>query len=104
MLKVANSILAGLGYASIEISHSIIINSKQDYNAWSEGVENGIITVLLYGESAPSTYTVVDANGNNIQATLHDMSNVVYYTAPSRVPTYAITFVMPDSDVTVNIE
>ena len=38
MLKVANSILAGLGYASIELSHSIIINYQQDYNAWSEGV------------------------------------------------------------------
>ena len=102
MLKVANAILSGIGYSPIELAHNVIVNTSVDYMAQAQGVENGIFTVLLYG-TAPSSYTVTDANNNTIQATLHDMNNISYYSAPDRTPAYAITFVMPTSDVTISI-
>jgi hypothetical protein len=102
MYLFANAILSGINYPTLDLRHNVWVDCQQDYEAWFNGIENGIISVLLYGNS-PSSISIKDANNNDVSYTLHDMSNVNYFNPPVKIPTYGITFVMPSTNVSVVI-
>ena len=100
-LYMANNILSALGYDTLDKYHSITYNTsvtKRGYNRWVAG---GHCTVCTFG-SEP-TASIVDASNNSVSCTVTSLSNVTWDDTPQSVPTYAIHFDMPDSDVTITI-
>ena len=102
---IANAILTTLGVSALDIVRNITNNLDIDNTTPLQGVKNGIVTILTYGNSAPSI-TVTDAESNNIPTTNYMLSNYTYdkYNADGtpETATYATTFIMPNTDVTIS--
>lgn len=102
---ITNAILTTLDVSTLDIVHNITNNLNIDNTTPLQGVENGIVTILTYGNSAPSI-TVTDADSNNIPTTNYLLSDYTYdkhnADGTPETATYATTFIMPDSDVTIS--
>ena len=106
-LNTANAILSAINYKTLDIAHSISVESELQYDAPVLGVKDGWITVKTYGLTAP-TITVTDANNNAILVQSLDLSEYTYDKhfadgVTEDTATFANVFVMPDGDVTITI-
>ena len=100
----ANTFADILGYEKLTGIHNINISASVLYFINKNvGVSGGLISIHTYGDSEPTI--TVTSGGNTIPITIHDMSSVtiVTYNKQFVMPTYVITFEMPDSDVNVSI-
>ena len=98
-----NRVLSYFVFSELDKFRSNTTTSNQDYNCYSRWVAGGECTVKTYGAIAP-TIVVKDASGNTINGTLVDLANQTWDTTPSKVPTYAYHFEMPDSNVTITVQ
>ena len=87
MLYMANSILEAMGYSSLELFHSIIVNdySNIGYTCFDTWVEGGVFSI----HTTSNTVSAIDTNGNSLDVINHNDG--------------VFTFIMPDSDVEITI-
>lgn len=95
-----NYLASQLGYSSdmLDELHGISITSSLEHGykiKEKHAPYKALVTVLVYEETAP-TISVTDGSGTSVATTTHQLTDVGSYT-------YAITFLMPDSDVTVTL-
>lgn len=97
----ANILGSALGYQQITGKHSVKITTSKEYGINnSTQIHKGYVTILTYESSKPSM-TVKKASGDSITTQIIDMSGVSWQNQPSKIPTYAVVFQMPDEDVSV---
>lgn len=100
----ANTLATLFGYTPLDWRKSVTISSASgiDYQVCENtGVKGGLYTVL--GKGTQPSVSVEDGNGNAVSYTIHDMTGVSWRTTPTYVPDWAITFVIPSTDVTVSL-
>ena len=100
----ANTIANFFGYTPLDWRKIVTISAGADIDYQvreNTGVKDGIYTIL--GKGTQPSVSVVDLNSNPVSYTIHDMTNVSWRTTPTYVPDWAITFVVPSTDVTVTL-
>ena len=98
----ANILAKALGYSQISGKYTVTINTSIDYSInQTSQVEDGYVSILTYGSSAP---TVNVKHGEFVvQTAYHSLRDTSWINTPSKVPTFVTTFKMPNDDVVVTI-
>lgn len=99
----ANILANSLGYQQISGKYTVKVNSSIDYSMnQSSQIKDGYVSILTYGSSEPNIN--IKQGDNIIQYTNYPLDEVSWINTPSKVPSYATTFKMPEGDVTVTIQ
>lgn len=102
-LRVANAILANIGYSQLENKiFSITVNANQDVYCPTYWVEKGLVTCFCYG-NIPSS-VVATSGEESIETRIIDFSTVSLYDTPSKMPKAAIVFTMPKNNINLTIK
>lgn len=102
-LYMANQILANFNRPNLNKIHAISLNSAIECRTYKRWVEGGIVTLCTFGSSAPNV-SVTSLSGKTIDVKSISLANQSWTDRPSRVPTFAVHFIMPDEDVTVVVK
>ena len=98
----ANIVASALGYKQIEGKHSVVMNTTKEYelnNIYQ--IHKGYVTILTFEKTQPSI-TVQKSNGESVSNQIFNLAETEWINEPSKKPTYAVVFQMPDEDVTVD--
>lgn len=99
-----NTLAKYFKYEPLNEHYNISISTSKEYKIKSNtGIKNGLITVQVKSDTQP-VCTILDSISETIEYTVHDLSKVSFQSSPAFDADYAITFIMPGSDVTVTIE
>ena len=101
--EFANQIGSYFGMDVLQEAHAIQVTTSLEYLLnYATGIKDSLITILVKATSLPSA-VVMTQGGETVSFEITDMNNVSYLTQPSFIPNYAITFVMPNTGIYVNI-
>lgn len=98
----ANILAKFLGYETITGKYTVNVVSFKDYSInQTSQIKDGYVTILTYDSSQPSITVTKAGSPEEISTQVFNLSGTVWINRPSKVPTYAVVFKMPDGHVDV---
>lgn len=100
---LANIIAKALSYEELAEKHMLTINTTKEYSINNiYQMYNSYVTILTYEENEPNITIHGAVSENVIDTTIINLSATDWINSPTKIPTYATVFKMPDENVLIH--